>query len=399
MIREIKLLLLGALLVFGLNISGQEPGSFKGYRVGRYEGTALNTTFNLKGKVVFEISQIEQPSGQVSAHFIASNGLTGEGWLTGRIDENGRMTLSGNILDWKMSVQARLSGDATITATYTLQGSPNQQGEFSVRFRGLASPVLAKGAPPLTQEMADKFLALYEFELDLKLSAGQHDQLQSLMVEAWKKNGRVVIGRVMDDLKAVGEKSKDELKSSLGADYQVTLVEGIRRGGMQTPLLRAFVELFDQAHPDRVAATRAKGFADLVGTWRREDSLMPSVDRYTGTPTTTSFTDARTLAIAADGHFKHVQSHNHCSGGVCCRMWGSTELGTVRVEGAELVFEVKSGDKFTRDSCSGLNLPGKIEPHRESVTWTIRPNPHLNNAPALCWTTEAKENVCYNKQR
>lgn len=181
-------------------------------------------------------------------------------------------------------------------------------------------------------------------------------------------------------------------------DQSQILVESLWRDS-EDPVSVVLVEAYDQAHPERREATRAKGFADLVGVWRREDYLTPSRDRSTGAAVGTTITDARTLEIAAEGRFKHVQSHTHCGGGACCRMWGSTEVGTVWVEGAKLVFEVESGDKFTKDSCTGLNLAGKIAPRREGFARRIRPNPHLENAPALCWETGPGESVCYNKQQ
>lgn len=105
--------------------------SFLNYKAGRYEGEALNTTYNSKGTVVFEIRSIDQ-AGNVSAYFVASNGLVGEGGLTGKIDSEGILRLSGNISGWKMSVAARISNNI-INANYRLSDSSStQDGNFSV---------------------------------------------------------------------------------------------------------------------------------------------------------------------------------------------------------------------------------------------------------------------------
>lgn len=262
-----------------------------------------------------------------------------------------------------------------------------------------ASAVLAQGNPPLTQAMADKFLSIYSFIFDLNLNAAQRGRLQSLLVEAWKKNDRDVIEHVAGDLKAVGDKSKDDLVATLGADYQNTFVEGFRRGGMQTPLFKAFVELFDEAHPDRREATRAKGFADLVGTWEWSDALLQERNPYNGNLQGIGYVDAGTLEISPDGQFKLIHTHRHCAG-ACCNEQGKSEQGTVSVEGGELVFQIKSGTEMARDGCNArLNQQAAIKPHRESYNWSIRLNPNHDNAPTLCWNTGPHEATCYIKQQ
>lgn len=266
--------------------------------------------------------------------------------------------------------------------------------------RAGADAVLTPGNPPLTQAMADKFISLYAFIFDLNLSAAQHGRLQSLLVEAWKKNDREVIDRVVGDLKSVGDESKDELVAQLGADYQNTFVEGFRRGGMQTPLLKAFVELFDEAHPDRIAATHAKGLADLVGTWEWDDALLQDRDPYSGTVRGIGYVEAGKLEISPNGQFKLIRTHRHCAG-ACCNEQGKSEYGTISVDkNGELVFQINSGTEMARDGCNaGANQQSAIKPHRESYPWSIRLNALHNNAPTLCWNTEPGKAVCYIKQQ
>lgn len=263
-----------------------------------------------------------------------------------------------------------------------------------------AGAVLAQGNPPLTQAMAAKFISIYAFILDLNLTAAQRERLQSLLVESWKKNDRDVIDHVVGDLKSVGDKSKDELVAMLGADYQNTFVEGFRRGGMGTALWRAFLELFDQAHPDRVAATRAKGLADLVGTWEWDDALLQQRDAYSGIARGVGYIDAGTLAVSPDGQFKLIRTHRHCEG-TCCREQGKAENGTISVdESGQLVFQINSGTESAQDNCNArLNQQAAIKPHRESYPWSIRLNALHNNAPTLCWNTGPNEATCYIKRQ
>ena len=383
---------------------GSAPGpasnSFRGYRAGRYEGTALNATANQRGRAVFEINSLDPSSGRVNAHFVASDGLVGEGWLIGRIGEDGILTLSGNLSQWKMSVQAKATGRGTITATYRLEGPSNEAGEFRVDFRGGTSAVIAEGEPPLTQAMFDKFLAFYEFILDLRFSAAQRDRLRAVMTEAWGKNDRAVIDRVVGDLQFLNRRqTKEEVRRALGEDYQVTLVSGMRRA-LPDPLLSPLVEAFDEAHPDRREATRAKGFADLVGIWEWHDALPQQRDPYSGALRGIGYVDGGKLEIAPDGQFKLLRTHRHCEG-PCCREQGKSESGTVSVERGTLVFQIRTGMEVSRDGCNaGLNRQAAISPHRESYgDWNINRNPVHNNAPTLCWNTAPNESTCYVKRQ
>ena len=116
-----------------------------GFQVGRYEGTALNTTANARGKVRFEISSNDPK--HVRAFFSAYDGLVGDSALTGTIDGKGVMHLSGDLLQWKMSVEATSAGNA-IHAHYELRGANPQAGDFDVRYAGAVQP-------PATTRVAD----------------------------------------------------------------------------------------------------------------------------------------------------------------------------------------------------------------------------------------------------
>src|SRR5512138_3798914 len=110
---------------------------------GRYEGTAFNTTAGKGGKLVLEIVTVD--GDKVQARFAASEGLIGEGWLTGKL-AGGRLELAGDLLGWHMTLSAGARSDG-IAGTYQLEGKGVQQGRFEVTRRGPASPVLAAGEP------------------------------------------------------------------------------------------------------------------------------------------------------------------------------------------------------------------------------------------------------------
>jgi hypothetical protein len=261
-----------------------------------------------------------------------------------------------------------------------------------------AGAVLAPGNPPLTQAMLGKFIVFYEFVLDLKFTAAQRDRLQQVIAEGWRRNDRQVVERVVRDLEFVGQKSKDEVKTALGEDYQLAIVSDMRRYA-DNPLLVQLTEDFDQAHPDRREATRAKGFNDLIGKWQWSNALLQERDPYSGNLRGIGYVDAGELEISPNGQFKLIRTHRHCEG-ACCNEQGKSESGTISIEGGELVFQIKTGTEMARDGChAGVNQQSAIKPHRESYPWSIRLNPVHNNAPTLCWNTAPDKADCYIKQQ
>lgn len=96
----------------------------------RFEGRITNTTYNATGKAVIEIKSADR-NGKLTAHFTASEGLTGDGEMTGRVDESGRLRLSGNVSGWTMQLDGQLNG-RTLSGKYTLTGSTPQGGNFNI---------------------------------------------------------------------------------------------------------------------------------------------------------------------------------------------------------------------------------------------------------------------------
>jgi hypothetical protein len=113
----------------------QNSTNLQGYRDGRYEGRAFNATAKAEGDVVFELYDLDPSSGKVRAYFGASNGLEGEAWLQGRINQNGELDLVGNLASYKMNIEGRVLTKGTIRAEYQLKGATTQEGSFEVEFK------------------------------------------------------------------------------------------------------------------------------------------------------------------------------------------------------------------------------------------------------------------------
>ena len=96
---------------------------------------ALNTTANQRGKVVLDLYAFDPTSGKVRGYFSASEGLTGDAWLTGSVDNKGRLELVGSLLNMAMEVHGSIGSKRTIRADYTLAGMPTQRGTFEAAFQ------------------------------------------------------------------------------------------------------------------------------------------------------------------------------------------------------------------------------------------------------------------------
>ena len=126
----------------GCAAKAQDSARFRGYRAGHYEGSALNTTVNQRGKVVLDLYAFDPASGGVRAYFGASEGLSGEAWLSGTVSDQGELELSGRLSDFRMEVRGRLTPEGTIKAAYRLEGAAPQEGNFEVAFRHPLPPGL-----------------------------------------------------------------------------------------------------------------------------------------------------------------------------------------------------------------------------------------------------------------
>lgn len=130
--------------------SGQQPGSFRGFRVGRYEGRIVNTQGNAPGKAQLDLLSISA-TGAVRAHLREFDGLEGEGDLTGAINTLGVLELRGPMRSpsdgsvWQSTLAGvLLNGVMRFGQRLTLNGQ-EQQETATLAFAG--APTVAAAAP------------------------------------------------------------------------------------------------------------------------------------------------------------------------------------------------------------------------------------------------------------
>lgn len=110
------------------------PALSRGLSPGDYRGSGTNTTYNQRGDFYLRIDSVDG-SDSVKGYFEASNGLQGNGKVSGRI-ENGTMKVSGALTNGDgISIWGDPSGDS-IVCTYTIATKSGfQKGEFTVNRR------------------------------------------------------------------------------------------------------------------------------------------------------------------------------------------------------------------------------------------------------------------------
>ena len=130
---------------------GQQPGSYMGFRVGRYEGQMVNTQGNVPGKAQLDLLSIST-TGAVRAHLREFDGLEGEGDLTGAISTAGVLQLTGAMRSpsdgsvWQSAtIGALVNGAMRFGQRLTLNGQ-EQQETATLAFTG-APTAAAPSAP------------------------------------------------------------------------------------------------------------------------------------------------------------------------------------------------------------------------------------------------------------
>ena len=118
-----------------------------------------------------------------------------------------------------------------------------------------AATVLAAGDPPLTQAMVDQRIAVFEVFFEIKINREQHDQLQRLLIEAWKQGDQEDIHGTVEDVKLYGKESDIV---ALRATNRSAYVDSLRKQPNDA-LARLVLEIYDAAHPERKDSMSAHG--------------------------------------------------------------------------------------------------------------------------------------------
>jgi Spy/CpxP family protein refolding chaperone len=266
-----------------------------------------------------------------------------------------------------------------------------------------AGTILAPGSPPLTSDMVDHRVAVWEAFLQVHFTDDQKVRLRDAMITAWRKHDKDEIQQTLGDLKYYGQQA--QIDSTRSAN-QANFVENLRAHPKDEECI-TLLEAFEAAHPDRKDVMSSRGYGDLIGTWSRGDALPSQRNPLTGRLEGISFSESSVLKIFSDGRFQHAWLHHHCpDGDRCCTEYATTMQGGISVEGQTLVLSGQSGDLVYKNPCApNTSTTKSLGPQRETVGWSLK-HDRGENAPLLCLEEEpfplpgqTQHNaVCYTKQ-
>jgi hypothetical protein len=266
-----------------------------------------------------------------------------------------------------------------------------------------ADTLLVQGSPPLSSDMVDHRIAVWESFLQVRFTDAQRAQLRDLIVADWQKDDKKAIKDALEDLKLYDQPAQLE---KLRAVNQDSFVENLRakKDAQGTILLAAF----EAAHPDKKDIMRPRGYGDLVGIWSRGDAMPMRSNPITGRLEGISFSESSIIRIFSDGRFQHAWLHRHCGNGDrCCNEYSTAIQGGLAIEGQNFVLSGESGKLDYKNPCiPATNTTKALGPQRETVGWSLKHDPS-NNALVLCLTEEPFQlseqaqhhAVCYAKKR
>ncbi len=182
------------------------------------------------------------------------------------LNADGKGSLNGAAIQWRYSEgmlhlkAAKGSFDyraASTATTLTLTGNDLQQPLIFQRLEGSAAAARPSGpdklpipgSPPLTSEMVEKGVRLFEWLLDARLTEEQHQQFQDALVRTWKTadpagmSGTLGVLQFHDDLGRKTELERNAVREALLDKY----LELMRQ--TPTDVLSAWVlEIYYSAH-------------------------------------------------------------------------------------------------------------------------------------------------------
>ena len=127
---------------------------YKGFNVGRYQGPAHNKTGGSDGKATLDIRSIGA-NGTVQAYLRDSDGLEGEGLLTGAINANGVMQLKGvmtspsNGSRWQSALIAVMQNGQIRMGNRLTLGNTVEEETATMAFTSTTAPVRANTTQPM----------------------------------------------------------------------------------------------------------------------------------------------------------------------------------------------------------------------------------------------------------
>ena len=193
-------------------------------------------------------------------------GTKGQTGYTLTLNVDGKGSLNGTAIQWQFSegllhlkaAKGSFDYKAAVTVTsLTLTGNDLQQPLVFQRLETSAAAAKPSGAdkfpipgsPPLTSEMVEKGVRLFEWLLDARLTEEQHQQFQDSLVRSWKTansaemSGTLGVLQFHDELGRKTELERNAMREALLAKYL-----DLMRQTPNDPLAAWVLEIYYSAH-------------------------------------------------------------------------------------------------------------------------------------------------------
>jgi hypothetical protein len=231
------------------------------------------------------------------------------------------------------------------------------------------------------------------FDLDQKNGRvrAYFEATEGLMGEAWLNGNITSSGELVlsGDLAGFRMEIRGRLEAngSIKADYSLEGTSS-QRGNFEVSFVKPL-----PANMAGDTGFRSSAVSKLIGAWETGGALPAQVNPITGMSTGISFVDAHRLQFFPNNSFKHLWSHRHCDGPLCCSEQGMLESGTFSLQGERLVLNITDGNLINTDSCNP-KMNGQVPVKHRAETYNVS----IGQDSQLCLQQGSKAAACYEKQ-
>ncbi|MDQ3797908.1 MAG: hypothetical protein M3384_00510 [Acidobacteriota bacterium] len=255
--------------------------------------------------------------------------------------------------------------------------------------------ILVAGNPPLTRNDADEIIRYYGRALGIEFSAAQRDELQTIIVNQWRraqKSGGESLSGFLKTVTTINawdeakrEKLKNEMREAVLGDLRSTPNSEVSRyilniyenaGGENTSVAqsdenRKETSEESETKPESEDRSETKDnfrpiegtirIAELVGKWSKGSVSSYGYRSTTGSDYKSGYGAANQHDIYANGSFDYT-NYAQVSVYDCTTELFTSMKGRVTVSGSQVTFTYVSGTVKGKDSCKtdGFIKPAQI---------------------------------------
>jgi hypothetical protein len=203
--------------------------------------------------------------------------------------------------------------------------------------------ILVPGSTPLTTEVTDKTIGLFEWALDLQFTPQQREQYTDMMIRDWdnpqRRKSTLSFLPTIDKLWASPPETRERVKAQFGA----ALIGDLRKN-QDDEEARWLLTIYENSHSKAALQPTAfaSGTPQMVGKWRATTTAATQYkNSYTGAPAPTSG-NSFAYEFLPNGEY-HSNNLMQVTTYGCTSSIYSDSAGHYRVEGDHLYLQPVRG--------------------------------------------------------